>query len=156
MEIQTLRHLTEREVREISFIIKSRALRHVAAADEEWLYPERHVSESDWNVFGDGYLLMPDPRSVDFSGELVIGHRDGTSTAFDEYGRRPWPRGYGREFKSMDEWNTLHCFKGEFARLYGPYRRGRSFSHAHFEPERDDDEFHRYHLSLEEKHRRKK
>ena len=156
MEVQTLRHLTEHEVREINFIIKSRALRYVAAADKEWLHPEKHVSKSQWNTFGDGYLLMPDPRGVTFSQEIVIGHRDGTATAFDAYGRRPGQPGFGRESKGMDEFDTLHRFKGEFARLHGPCRRGRSFSHARFEPERDDDEYHRYHLSLEAKHRRTK
>lgn len=154
-EIQTLRHLSEQEVREINFIIKSRALRYVAAAREEWLYPDKHVTKSQWNSFGDGYLLMPDPRAVDFSGEIMIGYSDGRSTAFDPYGRRPWQPGFGREGKSMDEFETLHQFKGEFARLYGPYRRGRSFNHAHFDNERDDDEYHQYHLSLEKRHRRR-
>jgi Protein of unknown function (DUF4238) len=156
MEVQTLRHLTEREVREINFIIKSRALQYVAAANEEWLYPEKHVSKSDWNVFGDGYLLMPDPRPVTFSGEITIGFADGRATSFDAYGRRPWQRDFGREYKSMDEWDTLQRFKGEFARLCGPYRRGRSFAHAIVEPERDDDDYHRYHLGLEAKYRRRK
>ena len=54
-DIQTLRHLTEREVREINFIIKSRAHRYIGAGKEEWLYPERNVSKSDWNQYGDGY-----------------------------------------------------------------------------------------------------
>jgi hypothetical protein len=47
--IQTRRHLTEQEVREINFIIKSRAFRYVGAANEEWLYPEQYVSKSDWS-----------------------------------------------------------------------------------------------------------
>lgn len=64
LDIQTLRCLSEQEVREINFIIKSRALRYIGAAREEWLYPERHVTKSDWNRYGHGYLLMPDPRSV--------------------------------------------------------------------------------------------
>jgi hypothetical protein len=155
MEIQTMRHLSEPEVREINFIIKSRALRYVAAADEEWLYPEKYVSKANWNTFGDGYLLMPDPRGITFTQGIMIGHNDGTATAFDAYGRRPGQPGFERESKGMDEWNTFHRFQGEFARLYGPSRRGRSFSHARFEPERDDDEYHRYHLSLEAKHRKK-
>ena len=61
MNVQTQRHLSEREVREINFIIKSRAFRYIAAAKEEWLHPEEYVSKSQWPVFGDGYLLMPDP-----------------------------------------------------------------------------------------------
>jgi hypothetical protein len=90
LDIQTLRCLSEQEVREINFIIKSRALRYIGAAREEWLYPERHVTKSDWNRYGHGYLLMPDPRSVAYGGETIIGYQDGRATAFDEYGRRPW------------------------------------------------------------------
>jgi hypothetical protein len=40
LDIQTHRFLSEEEVREINFIIKTRALRYVAAGKEEWLYPE--------------------------------------------------------------------------------------------------------------------
>jgi len=43
---ETMRHLTEQEVREINFIVKARAHRYVAAADKEGLYPERHVSKA--------------------------------------------------------------------------------------------------------------
>jgi Protein of unknown function (DUF4238) len=63
-DIQTLRHLNEQEIRQVNFIIKSRALRYVAAAKDEWLYPDVYVSKSQWNEFGDGYLLMPDPRPI--------------------------------------------------------------------------------------------
>src|SRR6476659_1487737 len=37
MNIQVLRHLTEREVLEVNFIIKSRAHRYIASGVEEWL-----------------------------------------------------------------------------------------------------------------------
>ena len=154
MNIQTLRYLNEPEVQQINFIIKSRALRYIAAAREQWLYPDKHMSKSQWHLFGDGYLLMPDPRAVDFGGEVIIGYRDGRSAALDPYGRRPGQPDYGLEGKSMDEFDTLHRFKGEFARLYGPYRRGRSFAHGMFDRERDDDEYHQYHLGLEKKHKR--
>jgi hypothetical protein len=107
-DIQTLRHLTEQEVREINFIIKSRAHRYIGAGKEEWLYPEKHVSKSDWNRYGYGYLLMPDPRSVTYTAEILIGHRDGTATGFDAYGRRPWQKGYSGRKKDVDEdWHTF-------------------------------------------------
>jgi hypothetical protein len=143
--IQTLRHLTEREVREINFIIKSRALRYVAAARKEWLHPEGYVSKSNWATLGNGYLLMPDPRAIHLGGELTIGFNDGSSAKFDEYGRRPWEKGYG----SLSEAESLYRFQGEFARLYGPYRRGRSCQTGRLDNERDDEEFHQYHLSFE-------
>jgi len=157
-DIQTLRFLSEEEVRQINFIVKSRAYRHIAAAKEDWLYPEKYVSKSDWYNYGYGYLLMPDPRSVVYGGQVVIGHRDGTSSAFDEYGRRPWQEGFKGFDKSgvEDDWNTLHRFQGEFARLFGPYRRGRAFNAMRIDNERDDDEFHKYHLNLENEYKKKR
>jgi hypothetical protein len=146
-DIQTERHLSEREVREINFIIKSRAQRYIGAAKEEWLYPERHISKSDWANYGHGYLLMPDPRSVAFKGEMIFGFKDGTSTAFDEFGRRPWQPGFRQPSAgSPNEWKTFHQFQGEFAYLFGPYRRGRAFQFDRLDPEKDDDEYHNYHL----------
>lgn len=151
-DIQTLRQLTEQEVLEINFIVKSRALRYIGAAREEWLYPERHVSKSDWNRYGNGYLLMPDPRSVSYSGEIIIGHPDGTATSYDEYGRRPWQAGFsGGENRVNDDWHTFHCFQGEFARMFGPLRRGRAFNFMKLDDEGDSDDHHQYHLRLERK-----
>lgn len=156
MNIQTLRHLTEHEVREINFIIKQRAFKYIAAGKEEWLYPEKYISKSDWNTYGQGYLLMPDPRPVSMGGEIFVGHHDGTSAAYDEYGRRPWQDDYNKETKTMSEFDSLQRFKGEFARLFGPYRRGRTFSALKVDPEQDSDEFHQYHLSLESLKKRRR
>ncbi len=151
-DIQTLRVLTEEEVRQINFIIKSLAKRYVAAAKKEWLYPEQYVTKSDWYRYGHGYLFMPDPRSVNYSTEIIIGHNDGTASGFDEYGRRPWQEEYnGKKEGVRDDWNTFYRFQGEFARLFGPYRRGRAFNAMRLDNERDDDEFHQYHLNLEKK-----
>lgn len=147
-EIQVLRHLNEQEVKEINFIIKSRAYRYLAAGKEEWLYPEKDISKSDWHDFGNGYLLMPDPRAVSYGGEVMIGWKDGTVTGYDAYGRRPWQKDYGKETGADKEFETLQRFKGEFASLHGPYRRGRSFDMVHLDNEKDSDDYHKYHLSL--------
>jgi hypothetical protein len=156
-DIQTLRHLCEQEVREVNFIIKSRALRYIGAACEEWLYPERYVAKSDWYRYGYGYLLMPDPRSVAYSGETIIGYEDGTATAFDEYGRRPWDQDFKKCANGVDnDRNTFQCFQGEFARLFGPFRRGRAFTFDRLDDERDDDDYHMYHLGLERKELKRK
>ncbi|MCX5905253.1 MAG: DUF4238 domain-containing protein [Proteobacteria bacterium] len=152
-DIQTLRYLNEQEIREINFIIKSRAYRYIGAAEAEWLYPEKHVTKSDWYQYGNGYLLMPDPRSATYGGEIIIGHRDGTASAFDEYGHRPLEEGYRDEVDEKD-WGTFHRFQGEFARLFGPYRRGRAFNTMRLDKERDDDDFYQYHLRLEKKKRK--
>ncbi len=149
MDIQTLRHLSEQEVQEINFIIKSRAFRYIAAAKEDWLYPDRFISKSQWNIYGNGYLLMPDPRAVNFGGEIMWGNYDGTGGSMDVYGRRPWQHDYNKESNTQEEFDTLSRFQGEFARLFGPHRRGRSFQFARLDPEKDTEESHQYHLSLE-------
>ena len=143
--IQILRNLTEHEVREINFIIKSRARRYIAAAKDEWLFPEKYISKSQWNTYGNGYLLMPDPRDVHLGGDVIIGFKDGSSTAFDPFGRRPGQPGFGTD--SMGDYRKFHRFQGEFARLNGPFRRGRCFEFGHLSAECDDDAYHQYHLS---------
>jgi hypothetical protein len=153
-EIQTLRKLSEQEVRQINFIIKSQAKQYIAAAEIDWLYPERYISKSDWPKYGHGYLLMPDPRPVHLGGTIMWGGGPGPGGAMDEYGRRPWESGFERERKGHKESDTLYRFKGEFSRLFGPYRRGRSCnSIVNIDNEKDDDEFHKYHLELEGKHK---
>lgn len=148
-EIQTHRFLTEEEVRQINFIIKSRAYKFIAAGEEEWLYPEKHVSKSDWPTYGNGYLLMPDPRPLALGGEIYVGHSDGTSSAYDEYGRTPIDESFSRETRTRSEQASFYRFKGEFARLFGPFRRGRSFNALRLDNERDSDEYHAHNLSLE-------
>lgn len=154
--IQTLRKLNEQEVLEINFIIKSRALRYIAAAREEWLYPDKHVSKSQWNTYGQGYLLMPDPRAVHLGGQIFWGGGPGPGGAMDEYGRVPGQQDYGKESESGSEGATLHRFQGEFARLFGPFRRGRTFFGASLDKEIDDGEFHQYHLNLEQRYASKR
>jgi hypothetical protein len=65
-DIQTGRQLNDTEVNQINFIIKRRAYRYIAAADETWLYPETHIPSEHWRKLSDRYLLMPDPRSVSY------------------------------------------------------------------------------------------
>jgi hypothetical protein len=45
-DIQTGRQLEEIEVKQINYVTKRRALRYVAAAQEDWLYPDRKSSTS--------------------------------------------------------------------------------------------------------------
>ncbi len=132
--------LSEQEVREVNFIVKSRAFRYIAGADEKWLYPERHVSKTDWHDFGCGYLLMPDPRGLTLGGDIIIGHRGGGASHFDAYGRRPWQPDFGREGQELTERRSFYRFQGEFARLFGPYRRGRGFNFGRHDDARDSDD----------------
>lgn len=150
-DVQVHRHLSEQEVREINFIIKNRAARYIAAAKEEWLYPEKHVSKSNWSRYGHGYLLMPDPRSIHWGGTIMWGGGPGGSGAMDEYGRLPGDPNFESKIIQNIEYKTLPWFQGEFAKLFGPYRRGRCMQTLEIENEYDSDDFHQYHLSLQRK-----
>ena len=92
---------------------------------------------------------MPDPRGVVYSTGIMIGGKNGVSTAFDAYGRRPGQEGFDFDSPVDDEYDTLLHFKGEFARLFGPNRRARSFNHASLDSAKDSDKYHQYHLGLE-------
>ena len=148
LKIQTLRHLNEHEVREINLIIKSRAQRYIAAANEEWLYPETQVPVSGWGGYGCGWLLMPDPRAImGIPGETIFVGDNNSISAFDKYGRRPWEHGYNDD-SILDEADSLERFKGEFAKKFGPQRRGRAFDGCLLDPERDCDEVHQLNLDI--------
>lgn len=118
-DIQTGRLLTEDEVLMINMIIKRRAFRYVAAANKDWLYPERRVSMDYWRKLGDGYLLMPEPRLIFMGGEVMIGYDDGKSEAFSEYGHRPWQKGYRDSAREQRETEGLYRFQAEWAMLRG-------------------------------------
>lgn len=150
-DIQVGRSLSEQEVTEINYIIKSRAYRYIAALDKSWLFPEQKTGFRRWDCFGQDYLLMPDPRSVTFSSEIIIGYKDNRADFFDAYGRKPWHSNYDDKTQHDREWETFHAFQGEFARRFGPRRRGISFEFHRLTRGVDSEEYHAYHLGLEKK-----
>jgi hypothetical protein len=79
------RKLSREEVIAINHIVKSRAHRYIAAAEEDWLYPER-AGSVDWNIAGKS-LLPPERELWHFGGEIVVGYQDGTSSFQDAFGR---------------------------------------------------------------------
>ncbi len=87
--VQTGRQICEREVQAINYILKCRAKRFVAAAEKDWLYPERQFQRTMWNKLGDRFFLMPDPRKMHFYEDTYMGFTSGASLAVDEYGRPP-------------------------------------------------------------------
>jgi hypothetical protein len=155
MHIQTDRMLDDTEVNEMNYVIKNRAYRYVAAAKKEWLYPEKRIPSQNWSELGQGYLFMPDPRSVIFSSEIVIGYGNRRADSFDEYGRKPWQPDYSNKLERDKEWISFHAFKGEFARLFGPKRRGVSFEMGRLEEKEDSPEYHAYHIGLEKINKQK-
>lgn len=152
MNVQTGRVLTETEVMEINFVVKQRAFRYIAAGERDWLFPEEHMRMPMWDKLGNGYLFMPDPRSVGNTVETIIRYTSGRSEAYDPYGRQPGQHGYGQP-PSDDDWNAHLAFQGEYARVFGPKRRGVTFEFGRLEPEEDAASFHAYHLGLEAKYK---
>ena len=126
LDIQVGRLLTEDEVLQINYITKRRAYRFIAAADKEWLFPERHVSTDHWRNLGDGWLLMPEPRHVHLGGEIYIGYKGGQKDAFGPYGHKPWQRGFEDKERDKLEFQTLERFKAEWAYKHGAKYTARS------------------------------
>ncbi len=156
-DIQTRRSLSEQEVREINYITKQRALRYIAGAKVEWLRPEEHLLSTHWNKFGDGYLLMPEPRDIHVGGEILVGYGGGRSEAWNEYGHRPWQKGYNDDKRFTKESAALERFKAEWSVRQGPAYRGTSFQ-FHQDPDQPyvtPDEFHQHYLDDAEKYRKK-
>jgi len=79
------RRLSREEVIAINHLLKSRAKRCIAAANEDWLYPERHFSRS-WAQIAE--VLLPKDDLWRFGGEIYVGYKDGSSGYWDEHGRR--------------------------------------------------------------------
>jgi hypothetical protein len=79
------RRLGRDEVIAINHLLKSRAKRYIAAANKDWLYPERHFSGS-WSQIAK--VLLPKSGLWLFGGEVYVGFKDGRSGYWDEHGRR--------------------------------------------------------------------
>jgi len=132
LDIQFGRELEEDEVLRINFILKKRATRYIAAAQEQWLYPERRASTTRWPKLDDDWFLLPHPYKVPFTSGIVAGYRDGSSWAVDEYGRRPTNPKYKDKALHQKEWATHLRARQEWAKK----RFGRSV--AHVDKFRDD------------------
>jgi hypothetical protein len=157
LDVQICRSLSEQEVREINYITKKRALLYVAAANKEWLYPENYLKSTHWRNFGQGYLLMPEPRQIHMGGEVYIGYEDGRSEAYGEYGHRPWQRGFKDVKRSAMESAALERFKLEWSVMQGPAYRGTPWEMYHRKngPYVMPDEFHKRDLERAKQYRRR-
>ncbi|QIN62599.1 hypothetical protein SBC1_26150 [Caballeronia sp. SBC1] len=78
------RALTRDDVAAINLVLKDGAKRYVAAADKEWLYPER-VFTGPWDAIKD--VLLPKDHLWEFGGEMFIKFEDGHVHYQDAYGR---------------------------------------------------------------------
>jgi hypothetical protein len=143
--IQIGRTLLDEDVHKINFIIKQRAHRYIAAEREDWLYPEEHFSFTGWDRLSENDFLMPDPRAVSFSSEIVLGMSSGRSFRFDEYGRTPGLNS-DAEAKRAEEMETFQRYQSEYAARHGRKRRGRSFEFGGLSAEEESEEMHRWGL----------
>jgi hypothetical protein len=134
--IQIWRYLSEQEV------IQKRALRHVAAAEKEWLCPEGRLETTHWGKIGKGLLLMPEPRDIHMGGQIAIGHKDGHAEHYSEYGHRPWQPGFEDKDREEAESVALRRFQAEFAEMHGPAWRGTSHNFGQVGPHVDSEEYH--------------
>ena len=118
-KIQTGRELQEKDVIAINYILKSRAKRYVASTEKEWLFPEKHMKSVMWNKLGDNFFLMPDPRKVSFSTDIVFGYKDGSAWGMDEYGRRTTQNNKDTEALRNKEFRTFESHKNLWDRTFG-------------------------------------
>src|SRR6516164_8897613 len=99
---------------------------------------------------------MPEPRETHMGGEVFVGYKGGRSEAWNEYGQRPWERGYKDKNRDAIESKTLRRFKAEFAARQGPEFRGTSdqFQREREGPFIESDEIHSYHLEQARRYKR--
>jgi hypothetical protein len=126
LDTQFGRELEEDEVLRTNFILKKRATRYIAAAEDEWLYPERRASTTDWSKLDNDWFLFPHLYKVPFTRGILVGYKDGSSWATDEYGRRPSNPKYKDEDLHRKEWEAHLRAQQEWAKK----RSGRSVAHV--------------------------
>ena len=119
--------MNEDELLKINFILKRRATRYIAAAEEEWLYPERRLSTTHWSKIDDDWFLYPNLYKVPFSSGIVAGWDDETSWAADEYGRKRSDPKYRDKKQHAKEWEIAR--RGKLA--WAVKREGKSAARSH-------------------------
>lgn len=83
------REYNEQQVLTINHILKSRAHRYIAAAKEEWLYPEKFLKTIDWGTL-DKIFISNSVKLLGRNKEIFIGGKNGKLLASqDEFGRKP-------------------------------------------------------------------
>src|SRR5215831_3314046 len=98
---------------------------------------------------------MREPREVDMGGEIYVGYQGGGSEGWNEYGQRPWEKGFTDDKRLAVEARALYRFQAEWAVMHGPEFRGTS-SHWHRNVEGPHVTSDEYHQHLLEKARRYK
>jgi hypothetical protein len=91
-------------------------------------------------------------------GEIFVGYKGGRSESWNEYGQRPWERGYKDKDRDAVESKTLQRFQAEFAAMQGPEFRGTShqFHRGDEGPFVESAEIHQHYLELARRFRHRK
>ena len=83
------RKLNMDSVAKINYILKNRATKYIAAAEEEWLFPEKYISIENWSDLDD-VLFSSEFNKKGYPGEIFVGGKDGELIMTqDEFGRKP-------------------------------------------------------------------
>ena len=127
LDFQFGRELEEDEVLRINYIMKTRARRYIAAGEREWLYPEQRVSTREWSKLEGDWFLLPHLWKVNFTTQMIVGYKDGSSWVMDEYGQQPGQLGYQDERRRDAEWVRHILARHEWAKR----RRGKSTAQIH-------------------------
>jgi hypothetical protein len=85
------------------------------------------VSTTDWAKLDDDWFLFPHLWKVPFSSGIMVGFRDGSAFAADEYGRHPNNPTYQDKKLHAREWELHLRAQKEWAIK----REGRSLAHVH-------------------------
>lgn len=89
------RSFNEQQVGAINYILKCRAQRYIAAAEKDWLFPEKQLKKLDWASF-DKLFISGSTKLFGRDVEIFVGGKDGKLIATqDEFGRKP---------KNHEEW----------------------------------------------------
>ena len=97
------RNLNDHEVAKINYITKKSALRYIASQEKSWLYPENNV-QCQWEELGN--ILLPPKDKITLTQSIVFGHRDGSTEAYDAFGRDISAQEHG-EFNEIAKKITL-------------------------------------------------
>jgi hypothetical protein len=151
--VQIGRTLSEDEVLQINFITKRRAFRYIAAAEREWLYPEKRVSTDHWKKLGDGLLLMPEPRLVVMGGETMVRYENGHVEAYSEYGHKPWQKGFKDKQRDRRDGDALYRFQAEWATMHGPKYTAYNHDFGRSDLREDSEDMMEHRKSILKKHR---
>jgi len=94
-DIHRGRKLDKESVLGINYILKKRANKYIAAANKEWLYPEKYITVKSWSEL-DRILISDKFKSMGYPGEIFMGGENGKLLMTqDEFGRKP---------KTQEEW----------------------------------------------------